>query len=193
MDVKYAVLQFVNRVRRAPADGSDPRLLGRLEALALAAFDGALVALHAPIADRTWEVRGMLLSAQAGPGSRIPIQFPEPIEIVGMNPIVVTTGAGPLLHATPDDIDVAIDVNQASYQTSGEGVTSPANANPTGQFISLSHLSIQTPRLWMWRLNAARPEVGFTLRWKRGANVYEPAMVCIGIYGRRTGATQGAQ
>ncbi len=190
-NLRYLVAQFVNRVRRSPADATDPRILGRLEKEALESFDGDSVALHSPVADRTWEVRSMMLSGQVGPGARVPISFPEPIEIVGINPVVVVTSNLALVHPTPDDIDVALDVNAASYMTSGEGVTAPANASPTGQFITLSHLSILVPRLFMWKLSAARPEIGFTFRTKRGAAVYEDCMVCIGIMGRRLGTGPG--
>jgi hypothetical protein len=59
MSLGYEVLRFIDRVRRQPDAGTDPRLLARLEEYARNAFEG-IVALHAPASPMTWEINTFL-------------------------------------------------------------------------------------------------------------------------------------
>ena len=60
-----------------------------------------MVALHAPIAPQTFEVRAQLAGSLTTPSQRFDFNFAKPIEIVGMNPIVVPTTSTAVPPAWP--------------------------------------------------------------------------------------------
>jgi len=181
MNLGYTVLDFIQRVRQQPADATDPRLLGRLEAMAKQAFSGAFVALMAPLARDTREVRVLLPNALTTPTNRQSVIFPQPIEILGFNPIVTNAGAG--TAPNPSEIDCAIDINNEQNLAASDGVSSPAGGT-MAQFISLPNFSILTPRMMGLRVESPKPDVGFQFKNKRPGSGAADAFVCVGIFYR---------
>ncbi len=183
MSLGYEVLRFVSRVKKQPQDGSDPRLLARLEKYAQEAFEG-IVALHAPASPMTWEV-SVTLDGDNQTTNRVPFRFPRPVEIVGFKPTLVVYGTG---HTTPtiDDIACSIDTDNQNYITSGEGVSTPAGGT-AGPFVTLSALSVQTPRVVGYKLRNPTPDIGYTFRWKQdvsGGAVYNDTLISMAMYAR---------
>jgi len=187
MSLGYEVLRYVDRIRRAPADGSDPRLLARLEKYAKEAFEG-IVALHAPASPMTWEVVSILRGSTLE-GPRQPFRFPRPVEIVGFFPTVIpilpASGGGTV--PTADSIAVKIDTDNQNYITSGDGISTNVGGT-AGPFVTLSSIGVQVPRVVGYKLRNPTPDIGFTLRWKidPGASpfIFRDSIVSIGIYAR---------
>jgi hypothetical protein len=187
MSLGYEVLRFVDRVTRNPGDGSDPRLLARLEKYAREAFEG-IVALHAPASPMTWEpvsiLRGLSLT-----GPRVPFRFPRPVEIVGFFPTVLpilpASGGGTV--PTTDSIAVAIDTDNQNYITSGDGISTNAGGT-AGAFVTLSSMSVQVPRVLGYKLRNPTPDIGFTYRWKLDPGVspgiFRDSIISMAIYAR---------
>jgi hypothetical protein len=187
MSLGYEVLRFVDRVRRAPADGNDPRLLARLEKYAKEAFEG-IVALHAPASPMTWETVGILRGSTLQ-GPRQPFRFPRPVEIVGFFPTVLpilpATGGGTV--PTADAIAVQIDTDNQNYITSGDGISTNAGGT-AGNFVTLSSVGVQVPRVVGYKLRNPTPDIGFTFRWKidPGATpfIFRDVIIGMTIYAR---------
>lgn len=176
------VLAFLAKARQSPAFASDPVLLDALETAARNSNDGAVAALHAPVASETWEARATMRGAQQT-SERVPMRIPYESIIVGFYPSVISLGGEPgPLKATADDIDVAIDIDNKEVITSAQGVTVPGTTGRDGSFVTLGSLSVQTPRLIWLVLDRTSNDLGITYRWKRGANVYEDALVSLAFY-----------
>jgi hypothetical protein len=165
MSLGYEVLRFVDRVTRNPADGSDPRLLARLEKYAREAFEG-IVALHAPASPMTWETRTILRgSTLLSP--RVSFRFPRPIEIVGFFPTIIPIlpATGGAAVPTTDAVACAIDTDNQNFITAGDGISTNAGGT-AGNFVTLSSLSVQVPRVLGYKLRNPTPDIGFTYQWK---------------------------
>jgi hypothetical protein len=187
MSLGYECLRFVDRVRRDPSAGSDPRLLARLEKYAKEAFEG-IVALHAPASPMTWETVSILRGSSLT-GPRTPFRFPRPVEIVGFFPTVlpILPASGGATVPTTDSIACQIDTDNQNYITSGDGISTNAGGT-AGNFVTLSALSVQVPRVVGYKLRNPTPDIGFTFRWKidPGASPFIMRDVIIGmvIYAR---------
>jgi hypothetical protein len=179
--LRWLVADFVSRVKASPADGSDPRLLARLSKAAEDSWDGAFATLAAPMAPLTWEVNALFPSSQPET-QRIPFKFPWPVEIVGFRPSIISTDAAGIAP-TLEDVQLELDANLEKRPTAGQGVTTTVGGKD-GTFVTLAAMGIQTPRLTGLRLTNASPDLGFTFRWKRGANVYNSALVSVAMYCR---------
>lgn len=181
------VLAFTSRARRSPADAVNPAYLEALERAAKESFAGAFVALHAPMAPETWEIR-TALPGSSPTSDRVPLDFPRAVEIVGMYPSIVSTG-GSGIAATLNDVDVQIELDAEHRITTSKGLSgTPQNGTGSGNsFVTLAAMGIQTPRLHALRLEAARPQLAATFAWKRGANVYQDAIIALAIFGRWIG------
>lgn len=174
MSLVHKVLAFVDAARRSPANAASPEWLGSLEADAFDSLDGAFFALNAPVAPLTWEVR-TILPGDTLTSDRIPFDFPHPVEIVGMRSIVAPIpgqAAGLIDPSAPtglatDVVDVQLDLDKQEYVTFAEGVSTPGGPN-NSNFISLSAIDVQVPRIQCLRLTSARPQIGFTFQWKLG-------------------------
>lgn len=167
MSLAYEIRRYVDRIRRQPSDGSDPRLLDRLEKMASEAIDG-VVALMAPSSPMTWESVSILRGAvQTGP--RVAFRFPRPVEIVGYFPSLVvlnTPSTAGIITPSLDTISCQIDTDNQNYMTSGDGVSTQAGGQ-AGPFVTLSSLSVQVPRVLGYKLRNPTPDIGFTFRWKQ--------------------------
>jgi len=166
-------------------------VLDALEKEASKSFDGAWSAMQAPIAPLTWEVSNQMISTQLE-GPRVRLDLPRPIEIVGFYPSIIVTGTNPaLIDPGLNDLLVSIDTNEEERITSGQGITT-ASGGSAGTFVTLSAISAQSTapganRLIGWKLDAPKPNVGFTFRWKVGANRYNDALISVATFVRYMG------
>jgi hypothetical protein len=184
MTLSYEVFRFIDRVRKQPADGSDPRLLARLETYAKEAFEG-IVALHAPASPMTWESSVIMLGS-VQTTNRISFRYPRPVEIVGFLPTLLVLETGGAITPSTDCIAVSIDTDNQNYLTSGEGISTNAGGT-AGPFVTLSAMSIQAPRVLGYKLRNPTPDIGFTYRWKQSTAagaVYKDAIVSLAMYAR---------
>jgi hypothetical protein len=175
MHLAYSIAEFLRQLEESPDKKPSAGLVAWLRAQARRGFEGAFVALHAPMAPFTWETFVDLHGAERETG-RVAAQFRGPVEIVGFFPTVVPIRpvADPLpagqVLATPDDVLVNIDANEEDRYTNtkGEGQTSTA-IGQLGAFVTLSSLAAQgnPGRLTGICLRNASPDLGFTYRWKQ--------------------------
>lgn len=187
MSFAYEVLRFIDRAKRQPADAADPRLLARLERYAKEAFEG-IVALHAPASPMTWEVVSVLRGSTLQ-GPRVPFRFPRPVELVGflptIIPIIPSSGGGTV--PTSDSIAVQIDTDNQNYLTSGDGISTNVGGT-AGPFVTLTSVSVQTPRIVGYKLRNPTPDIGFTFRWKLdpGASpfIFRDVIIGLAMYAR---------
>jgi len=181
--LRRQVADFIARVRSRPVLGSDP---AELEALTRAVRESTMdgfAAESAPVAPYRWEQRIQFLGSQLQ-SNREQFVFPFGVEVLGYIPTIVSLDTPPgALAPTIDDIDVAIDVNQQQYVTNANGVTTPGGTQG-GNFITLRTIQILDAALFRLQIVGVNPVMGFTLRWKRGANIYQDAIVGIGIVAR---------
>jgi len=184
MSLPYDILQYVARVKREPASGSDPRLLDILERKAKEAFEG-IVTLTAPASPMTWEVNTVMLGA-AQVTNRISFRFPRPVEIVGFFPTLVVLATGGTITPSTDVIAVQMDTDNQNYLTSGSGVSTNAGG-AAGPFVTLSAMGVQVPRVVGYKLRNPTPDIGFTYRWKQDVSagaVYKDTIVSLAMYAR---------
>ena len=172
------VLAFIQRAKAQGARALDPNVLDRLARSARNAWDGAWVALQAPMAPDTWELRATLKKTDAQvQGS---IRFDRPIRIVGMLPIVTlaaTTGGDPI--PTADDLEINLTVDNERNFTQG---SQDLSGGQTSDFVTLSALSILTPRLVGRVITSPVPNLSAVIRGKRGAGVYAPVDVRLAFF-----------
>lgn len=190
MSLGYEVLRFIDRVRRQPDAGTNPRLLARLEEYAREAFEG-IVALHAPASPMTWELN-TFLDGEVQTTQRNSFRFPRPVEIVGFfsTLVVPITEDEDLLTPSLDAIAVQIDTDNQAYLTSADGISSPSGGK-AGTFVTLAAMDVQVPRVVGYKLRNPTPDIGFTYRWKQlvtaGAEegpVYKSCMVSTAMFAR---------
>lgn len=174
------VLSFLAKARQSPAFASDPSLLDALEKSARNSHDGAIAALHAPVASETWEARATMLGGQQT-SDRVPMRIPYESVIVGFYPTVVPFGGAGVVP-TLDDIDVAIDIDNKETITSAQGFTVPGSTVRDGSFVTLGAMGVQTPRLIWLVLDRISNDLGVVYRWKRGAGVYQDAIVSLAFF-----------
>ena len=173
MHLAYSIAEFLRQLEESPDGKPSKGLLAWLRNQSRRAFDGAFIALHAPLAPFTWETFADLPATERETG-RVSAQFRGPVEILGFFPTVtpVRPAADPLpagqVFATTDDILINIDANEEERftNTKGEGQTSTA-MGLLGAFVTLSSIAVQVPRLTGIRLENATPDLGFTYRWKQ--------------------------
>jgi hypothetical protein len=186
MSLAYTALRFIDRVRKNPTDGSDPRMLDILEKAAINAFEG-IVALTAPASPMSWECNVNLLGT-VQESNRVSFRYPRPVEIVGFYPTLVVFGAnGALLTPSLDSISVSIDTDNQNYLTSGEGVSSNAGGT-AGPYVTLSAMSVQVPRVLGYKLKNPTPVIGFKFRWKQAttavAPIYNDTLISMAMFAR---------
>lgn len=179
----YSVLQFIQRVKRRPSDGSDPNLLEHLERIARESWDGAFVALHAPMAPETWEAQAIMPGAQAESQS-VPLKFPQPIEVLGMMPTIVsmTPAAGQI--ATNDDVLLSIVTNRKTILSASETSASVTGGAADEGFVTASAYSVSLPRLVGKRFRDPQPSIAFKWRWKQGGGIFPDHFVAVAVFAR---------
>jgi len=168
MKLEALVKQYVERARREPSFAAAANVLDDLARAAAVPFRGGVSPAPVPIATDSLETSIVLSRASLVPSARVPLVMPSAVEIVGVLPIVRSTFAAAeagLPDPTTDDVQVSLDLNNQRYLTQA-GSTS-AGSTPA-QFVTMSGLASNN-RLLGLRLDNARPEVGFTWRWKTNA------------------------
>jgi hypothetical protein len=191
------VLSFVNAVRGSPLQGSNPEWLDALEVQAFQSLDGAYFAEMAPVTPWTWEQRTILPGDELT-SDRVPFRFPYAVEILGMRGVAIpitTTGAvlAPAVDPSSvtgdalDILDVKIDINAQNFITNANGISTPGGPND-GNFVTISSLNIQAPRLHALKLDGESPDIGFTFRWSAGLltfpSVWADTMIKMAMYVR---------
>lgn len=194
MSLRRSVLDFVDAARRSPANASSPEWLGSLEQEAFDSLDGSFFALNAPVTTHTWQVRTILLGADAQ-SDRIPFEFPQPTEVLGFRSVVAPIpGAagldpGSITGLGSDVVDCQIDVDNSELLTFDRNVSAPglpSNSN----FVVLSALDIQAPRIFAAKLTAPRPVLGFTFQWSLGiATPFADSLITIAMFVRELDRT----
>lgn len=189
-NVRNAVFSFLDRVRTRPVDATDPRVLSTLEEAARNDWGGSFVAINSPVAPLTWEQR-VILRSPAQQSERVNFVLPYPCEILGMFPTVVQSAAGALAAPTTGLIDVAIDVNLDTLYTQANGISTPGGQQG-GTFVTLAAIdssgsATNAGRQFGIRLTQPNPNLGFTFRWKLGANSCNEALIGIALFTRRIG------
>lgn len=162
------VRDWVADMKLRPADAAKPENLEALLRAADVSWDGSFVANHSPVAPLTWEEQA-LLHFDDVESERTKFNFPYRMEVVGMRPSLsviqpITTG---MIVPTLDDIQVAIDINEAEHLTSLDGQATTASTKRGGNFVSLAAIGVQVPRLFGLKLVSPQPELGMTFRWKQ--------------------------
>jgi hypothetical protein len=192
MSLREKILAYVSAARSSPVVASDPTELRGLEKAALSTLDCGFATLAAPIAPFTWEVR-TLLDATLDATNRVKFAFPWRVNVVGLQATLsivlprTAPGGVPQPDPTLADIDCMVDVNNSAFLTGNDGLSTVAGQG--GQnFVTLSTLSIQTPRLLGLALEGeSKPELGFTFRWKQPpaagpVAIYQSAIVCVALF-----------
>ncbi len=196
MGIRDAVARFVAAARNNPVAASDPSELRALERLVLPGPQDGFGVLAAPMAPFTWEARTLLLNTQPNT-NRVKFSFPWRVNVVGLQATIVPVrpvGANPI--PTLDDVDVNLDINNTAFLTGNDGASTPAGQGGNN-FVTLSTLTIQTPRLLGLALEGeSKPELGFTFRWKQPPGVaplFESAIVTVAIFCFRRDGELGNQ
>lgn len=168
MSLRQRILSYVSAARSSPVVASDPAELRALEVDALSTLEAGFATLAAPIAPWTWEVRTVLDGLQ-GSTNRVKFAFPWRVNVVGLQATItpVLPVVAGLTVPTLNDIDVMVDINNTSFLTGNDGLSTPAGQGGNN-FVTLSTVTIQTPRLLGLALEGEhKPELGFTFRWKQ--------------------------
>ena len=183
MSARSAVREFIARVRQAPATGSNPAELAKLEKAIDRSFDGAFAAEHAPIAPYTWEVGVLMLSSQAQSDRQV-LELPFGALIVGFIPTIEPLSDGGSVTPTINSLDVAIDINKDRMITDADGQMTSTSKD--GNFVSLAAIAVAAPRLFCFRVPAgSKTSIGFTFRWKAGSGVYKDTLVRVAALARK--------
>jgi len=183
MNLRQIMRDWLDRVRISPARAVAPEELAVISDAVTQDWEGSETALMAPAAPYTWEERAEMLGANAE-SQRLAIQFPHAVEIVGIYAAVVPINLGGALRVpTLDDIDVALDLNNTKFQTNAQGVSVPGGPLG-GNFVTLTSLTVLTPRNLRWRILGVNPNVGIQFRWKLGPGVYEDSLVSMAFLWR---------
>jgi hypothetical protein len=136
-------------------------------------------ALHAPVANYTWELRADLASTAVETG-RVRIEWNRPVRIVGIYPSIIDTADETQLSATLDDITCLLDSNQRETYTARLDRSTVQTAGD--EFVTLAALGVTAPRLLLIDLKDPAPDMGVNFRFERGANVYNSCRIKLAFY-----------
>lgn len=143
-------------------------------------------ALALPVAPWGEEVL-VPLPAELEMSEGVPVQFPEPVILVGVHPTVIQNGPQDedetLLVPTLDDVAVQLSTNRRDFWTA-QNRGSEVNGDPGEQWNTLSMLGVKERYLWI-HLSEATPLVNLKCKWKRftqGTPHYTDALVGIGFF-----------
>ncbi len=138
-----------------------------------------------PATEWTWELRDSLPGAtQETP--RLSLNFPGPIEVLGVHPSVALAGApagGALIVPTTEDILVRLDANQKERitNTTGRGTLGVTLGS---SLVTLAALASDV-RWLRWLVTNAQPDLGVQFRWKpdvSGGAVFEDSIVSLAFF-----------
>ena len=149
----------------------DPKMWQKLLDSAVDDMSDGYNTLTSPVAPWTAEVKMTLPGADSGGGTaRIPMEFPYPVIVVGFRPVVIPVFPVPMgvTLATTDDIDVQMDINLQAELNQTFAIAGVATTQGNN-FVTLSGIGIQVPRLFGAALTDPRPTIGFTCRWTQSS------------------------
>ena len=167
------------------ASGEEMRaLLAKAKKAADEWAGNSYVALQAPIAWRTWEATTPL-SSSASESASAALEYPHPVEIVGLLPIIAPLRPNVpqpgLVVPTLDDVTVAVQWDQEQTATASQDQTAQAGRS---SYVTASALSSIPARLWMIRIESPKPVVTFSWRWKQGVNVFVDSVCSMATFVR---------
>jgi len=144
----------------------------------------AFVAMQAPVAWRTWE-SSTVLAGSSLESPTASLEFPHPIEIVGMLPTVVVqkpnVPAPGLVTPGLDDLLISINWDQEQQATANQDQTATSGRS---SFVTASSLSMKIPRLWCIRIESPKPVLNFVWRWKQGTGVFQDSLLSVATFVR---------
>ncbi len=184
MNIRNRIFDFVRAVQRSPELGSNQAELARLESAAINSYEGMFAANSAPIAKYTWEV-ATPFSGSDDETDRIPIRIPLPSKIIGMQVWIEPTSSGGVAP-TLSSLLVSLDINNEKRLTSQQGqITTGAQVDSV--FVTAGSICVAFAgggglRLFGWRIDNTTTDIGFTFRWKRGAGVYDDAIISVSLF-----------
>jgi hypothetical protein len=161
-------------IRRKDAAVFDPRTLRAVERAIDNAFPGAQAAQTVPVSRDVWELNTNLVSANAQ-SNLVAIDFPGPVDIVGVRVSLDVYGAEALPAPTTDDIRIQLRVNEQMYRTANRQVAGAGSTVPLSAFVS-------TSRIYCDRLRNGSPKVDAVFSWRRGANVKQSVNISLTFF-----------
>lgn len=169
--------RFSAALRRKDPAVFEPAAIAKLDRAAGQMFPGSTAAVARPVARDTYELNAILLSA-APQSAQIPIDFPGPVDIVGVHASIVDLGApGPLPAATLDDIRVAVQVNDTTYRTVQR------SAGGSGNNIVLSAF-VEPTRVYSERIDNEQPRIAATFSWRLGQDTRRDTAIALSFFTR---------
>jgi len=169
----FEVLSFIARAEKLGSRAFDPEILKRLRRVARSSWEGAYVAISAPVAEDTWEIRTQLDSADSSANGQL--TFDRPVRVVAAYmSIVVTDPASGLLVPTLDDLELLLTVDNQRQFTQGTQTTSTGSSRG---FVTATAMQGAYPgpgRMFGRALMSPSPILNLTVRPKRGAGIYKP-------------------
>jgi hypothetical protein len=142
-------------------------------------------ALHAPVTPKTWSITAELARTVESTGG-IPVRFTRPIEILGIKATVTAkrplTGGG-LIIPTVDDLDVSLITDDEDLWTKHL-----KESGSEGQFVALSHLTVDAPRLLRIVPRGSAPDLSFEFAWGQFIDaahpIFEDALIRLSLFCR---------
>jgi hypothetical protein len=139
-------------------------------------------ALHAPVTPKTWSISAELARTVESTGV-IPMRFTRPIEILGIKATVTAKRplvGGGLIIPTVDDLDVSLLTDDQDLWTKHL-----AESGSEGNFVALSHLTIDAPRLLRIVPRGDAPDLAFEFAWAQFIDathpIFEDALIRVSI------------
>ena len=175
-DLSYEVLRLLDAAERDPNVIHDRNMVDRIRRMARRSFDGAFVALQAPLAPESWEALALLPGAKDESPTTL-LEFPEPIEVVGFY-MAIRPAAAPQVgqfFPTTDDVQVSIQIDRkVSIATLNDSRTNNTGTTP---YVTAGAMSVLAPRMIGLCIDTPKPAIGFKFRWKAGPDVW-PDCIC---------------
>jgi len=179
------------RLRKNPALANDRTWMDSMEQAAKNSHGEGYTTITTPNAPDTWEIQTTFLGASTS-SEKVPLEFNEPVELVGIYPsiVIVAGGGGGAVTPTLNDIVCKITRNDKRVHTIAKG--SHTQTVTDDQSVTLGALSSTLPRLVAMRLEGdAKPRLDVQFRWKQPAGTYKDAIVSLAFFGRYLQAGYG--
>lgn len=187
MSLAYAVLQYVQAVKKNRTVALDDEFLQHLETLARERFQDAHYAQYAPRTDVTREAIAVLpdnVANTIGTASQeVEIVFPWPVEVLAFY-VSITPRDSTFARATTDDALVSLNIDD--FENLAARTSTQTDANGPTQFVTLTNYSVLSPRVMELALTAPTPRIAVTFKWKpQDSNPFKSHNVSIAAFARR--------
>lgn len=185
-----AVIEHLARVRENPASAVDPAQLEVLERLVRQDLDDYSVALNSPIANFTWMSRVALPSASDESNVDTIEDFGEPVEIVGLFPLILQLTDGGTTPIEAIDVQITTDTGRKEFVTAANTPVSGAQQRPQYSPLVAVSAAIANRSICL-RLGEenTKPTMAFQYRWAvdsatRTTLGYGDVLVSVGVFYR---------